>query len=112
MNQTYIDTVKRAHNLCKEMSELDQNSDEFHKKADAYMQFVLESDTGDWHIPVHIAKIALATYKLRFDARKLQTFVKFADKYKHLIMTSDLSECEHKYFLTEDLLYLSDIQPD
>jgi len=111
MNQKYIDTVKTAHKLCKEMAEMDSKSAEFAIKSTDYIKFALESDDGNWYIPVYIMKLALSDYRLEFDAEREISFEIFSKKYLGLMlgMTTD---SEKKYFLSEDLLYLRDIHPD
>lgn len=118
MNQEYIETVKTAHNLCKEMKELyvdthKPQSPEFLQKFADYTRFALDSDEK---ITPFLMKIALCNYALPFDIRVKEVdteFSAFTDKFKDRIMNShNDAELDNNSLLPIDLLYLRDVLPD
>lgn len=118
MNQKYIDAVKTAHKLCKEMFELQEElgevnaytSKNFQEKVNDYVSFILKISEYDWHIGAYLLKIALAN-KLSFNSAESSAFIEFNDKYRDKIFDA-CAEVEKNDFLTDDLLYLRDVQPD
>jgi hypothetical protein len=112
MNQKYIEYVKTAHKLCKEMTEIKSNPDDFYKKMNDYMLFAIESGRDDWHITLFIVRMAIVDYKLDFDAREVPEFQVFAEEYRQYFVTGIPEEVQRNHFLTEDLSYLRNIEPD
>jgi hypothetical protein len=114
MNQTYIDAVKNAHNMCKELSkiitnseEILQNSDEVLQKAKEFSNFAFDLGKDDWHVSAYIMKLALRDYELHIIAQTKE-FAIYADEYRNVIMQNapENMQC----FLTEELMYLLDIK--
>ena len=117
MNQNYIDTVKTAHKLCKEMKEIYIDNEygqvpAFLQKFVEYIEFTMQADES---IAPFLMKLALVKYRLYFDIRVgpvYDAFNKFTDKYQDKIMGNHPANFDYGSFLTDDLLYLRDIQPD